>query len=46
MLSAGGSDWPHEIVRPLGVDLKDLNFWQDGLQILEDMVSDAEKLAG
>ena len=46
MLSAGGSDWPYEIVRPLGVDLKDLNFWQDGLQILDNMVSEAEQLAG
>ena len=46
MLSAGGSNWPHEIVRPLGVDLKDLNFWKDGLQILDDMVGEAEKLAG
>ena len=46
MLSAGGSNWPHEIVRPLGVDLNDLNFWKDGLQILDDMVSEAEKLAG
>jgi oligoendopeptidase F len=46
MLSAGGSNWPHEIVRPLGVDLNDLNFWKDGLQILDDMVSEAERLAG
>jgi oligoendopeptidase F len=46
MLSAGGSNWPHEIVRPLGVDLKDLNFWNNGLQILDNMVSEAEKLAG
>ena len=46
MLSAGGSNWPHEIVRPLGVDLNYLNFWKDGLQILDDMVSEAEKLAG
>jgi oligoendopeptidase F len=46
MLSAGGSNWPHEIVRPLGVDLKDLNFWKDGLQILDDMVSEAEQLSG
>jgi oligoendopeptidase F len=45
MLAAGGSDWPHEIVKPLGVDLTDLNFWHNGLQLLDDMVSDAEKLA-
>jgi len=45
MLTAGGSDWPHEIVRALGVDLTDLEFWNKGLQILSDMVSDAEALA-
>jgi oligoendopeptidase F len=45
MLAAGGSDWPHTIVRPLGVDLTDPNFWDNGLQILDDMVSEAEALA-
>ncbi len=45
MLSAGGSDWPHEIVKPLGVDLTDPTFWNEGLQILDDMVKEAEKLS-
>jgi oligoendopeptidase F len=45
MLSAGGSDWPHEIVKPLGVDLQDPAFWRGGLGILEEMVADAEALA-
>jgi oligoendopeptidase F len=45
MLSRGGSDWPHEIVAPLGVDLRDPEFWQGGLHILEDMVAEAERLA-
>jgi oligoendopeptidase F len=45
MLSAGGSDWPPAVVKPLGVDLTDLNFWSSGLQMLDDMVGDAEKLA-
>ena len=45
MLAAGGSDWPHEIVRPLGVDLTDLGFWHQGLEILDRWVGDAEKLA-
>jgi oligoendopeptidase F len=44
-LRAGGSNWPHEIVRPLGVDLNDPKFWHQGLQILEDQVSQAETLA-
>ena len=46
MLAAGGSDWPHEIVRPMGVDLTDLAFWQHGVQILDDLVAEAETLAG
>ncbi len=46
MLSRGGSDWPHEIVAPLGVNLQDPSFWHGGLRILEDMVAEAEGLAG
>ncbi|MEJ5200506.1 MAG: M3 family oligoendopeptidase, partial [Anaerolineae bacterium] len=46
MLAAGGSDWPHEIVKPLGVDLTDPGFWQNGLGILDEMVREAEALAG
>ncbi len=46
MLSAGGSDWPHLIVEPLGVDLRDPSFWKQGLGLLEDMVAQAEDLAG
>ncbi len=45
MLTAGGSDWPHEIVKPLGVDLQDPAFWRGGLGILEEMVAEAEDLA-
>ncbi len=44
-LRAGGSNWPHEIVKPLGVDLTDPTFWRQGLHILDDMVSQAEALA-
>jgi oligoendopeptidase F len=46
MLAAGGSDWPHAIVQPLGVDLTDPGFWGKGLQMLDDMVTEAEELAG
>jgi oligoendopeptidase F len=45
MLGRGGSEWPHEMVRPLGVDLKDPGFWRSGLGILEDLVAEAERLA-
>jgi oligoendopeptidase F len=46
MLAQGGSDWPHKIVAPLGVDLTDPAFWHGGLRILEDLVVEAEGLAG
>ena len=46
MLSAGGSDWPHTLVEPLGVDLTDPNFWGKGFQMLDAMVSEAEELSG
>jgi oligoendopeptidase F len=46
MLTAGGSDWPNTLVRPLGVDLTDPGFWDKGLQMLDDMVTEAEELAG
>ena len=45
MLSAGGSDWPHDLMKPLGVDLTDPGFWNEGVALVEQMVSDAEKLA-
>lgn len=45
LLTAGGSDWPHEIVKPMGIDLTDASFWQEGLVILDDMVKQAEALA-
>ncbi len=45
LLAAGGSAWPEELLRPLGVDLKDPGFWAKGLGMLEDMVRQAEELA-
>jgi oligoendopeptidase F len=45
LLAAGGSDWPHELVKPLGVDLTDPAFWHNGLRILEELVAEAETLA-
>ena len=46
MLAAGGSDWPAAIVGTLGVDLTDPGFWAQGLSLLEEMVGQAEALAG
>jgi oligoendopeptidase F len=45
MLEAGGADWPHEIMKPLGVDLTDPKFWNQGLRIMEEMVKEAEEMA-
>jgi oligoendopeptidase F len=46
LLSAGGSAWPEDLLKPLGVDLKDPGFWAQGLGMLEEMVRQAEELAG
>lgn len=45
LLEAGGSDWPHNLVSKLGLDIKDKNFWSRGLDIFEAMVREAEELA-
>jgi len=44
MLEAGGSDWPHNLVAELGMDIKDPTFWDRGLQIFEEMIAQAEQL--
>jgi len=45
LLEAGGSDWPHNLVSKMGLDIKDKNFWNRGLDIFESMVKEAEELA-
>jgi oligoendopeptidase F len=44
LLEAGGSDWPHNLVGKLGIDLTDLGFWKQGLSAIEDLVERAERL--
>lgn len=44
VLRAGGSDWPEAILAPLGVDLTDHTFWQEGLREIDAMVQRAEEL--
>jgi len=44
LLSAGGSDAPHLLLGKLGVDVNDPAFWELGLRLLDDMVSEAEEL--
>jgi len=45
LLEAGGSDWPHNLVSTMGLDIKDKNFWSRGLDIFGEMVNEAEELA-
>lgn len=45
LLEAGGSDWPHNLVAKLGMDIKDPGFWENGLSLFEKMIIEAEKLA-
>ncbi|TVQ67672.1 MAG: M3 family oligoendopeptidase [Balneolaceae bacterium] len=46
LLSAGGSDWPAELIGKMGMDIRDKEFWRNGLNLFEKMVQDAEELAG
>jgi oligoendopeptidase F len=45
LLAAGGSDAPHVLLAKLGVDVTDSAFWELGLKLLGDMVTEAEGLA-
>jgi len=45
LLSAGGSDAPHILLKKLDVDVTDPSFWELGLKLLGDMVAEAETLA-
>ena len=45
LLQAGGSDKPQALLSKLGVDITDPRFWELGLRLLGDMVSEAEELA-
>ncbi|MGA7303691.1 MAG: M3 family oligoendopeptidase [Rhodothermales bacterium] len=45
LLAAGGSDWPHNLVARLGVDLTARDFWDKGLDAVEALVEEAERLA-
>ena len=45
-LAAGGSTRPDELVRGIGMDITDPGFWDAGLEILDTMVTEVERLAG
>ncbi|MBI1277907.1 MAG: M3 family oligoendopeptidase [Anaerolineaceae bacterium] len=45
VLAAGDSDWPENILSKAGVDLTDLNFWNEGLAAIQDLVNQEAELA-
>jgi oligoendopeptidase F len=45
MLSSGGSEAPHVLLSRLDVDVTDPKFWELGLRLLTDMVTEGEGLA-
>jgi oligoendopeptidase F len=45
LLRAGGSDEPPVLLSRLDVDITDPGFWRGGLEVLEELVGEAEELA-
>ncbi|HNV72899.1 MAG TPA: M3 family metallopeptidase, partial [Candidatus Ozemobacteraceae bacterium] len=46
LLASGGSDNPVNLVKKMGLDIAKPSFWQDGMNIIEEMLTEAEHLAG
>jgi len=42
LLAAGGSESPYELMKPFGIDLNSPQFWQQGLDVIEQMVAQVE----
>jgi oligoendopeptidase F len=45
LLASGGSETPDELGHLVGVDLADPGFWNAGLQVVDELVTEAESLA-
>jgi oligoendopeptidase F len=45
MLAAGGSRGPEELAEIVGIDLADPGFWDAGLALIEEQLTEAERLA-
>lgn len=45
LLSAGGSEWPHDLVAKMGLDIRDPEFWNKGMASFRKMVENAEALS-
>jgi oligoendopeptidase F len=46
LLRAGGSDTPEVLARIVGLDLSDPGFWAEGLEAVDQLLAEAEALAG
>ena len=46
LLESGGSLAPRELMKLVGVDIDDPEFWQVGFDELERLVAEAEKISG
>jgi oligoendopeptidase F len=46
LLAAGGSDTPDALLARIGLDVADPGFWAGGVRLLEQMLAEAEALAG
>ena len=44
ILSAGGSEAPEKILSEAGINIRDPKFWQGGFDVLENLVSELEKM--
>jgi oligoendopeptidase F len=42
MLAAGGSDYPKNLMKNMGFNINNAKFWQNGLNLIERMVKQAE----
>ena len=45
VLKAGDSDYPDKILAKVGVDLNDLDFWQNGIEAIRALIDQEEALA-
>jgi oligoendopeptidase F len=44
LLSMGGSSSPYELLKPFDIDLDSPDFWQGGLQVIDNMLKDVENM--
>ncbi len=45
LLAAGDSDYPDRLLAQVGVDINDTDFWQKGIDVIEEWVTQAEALS-